>query len=120
MIGEIIRVFITGGLICLIGQILIDKTMLTPARIAVMFVVAGTLLTAVNLYEPLVKFGMEGATVPLTGFGYALGKGAIKAVDEKGWLGIFTGGVSATAGGVAAAVVAGYFSAILFTSKTKK
>lgn len=111
---EYLKAFIVGGLICVIGQILIDKTKMTPARILVSFVTAGVVLTAVGLYEPLVKFAGAGATVPLTGFGYALAKGVIKGISDKGFLGIFTGGVTATAGGIAGAVFFGYLIAIIF------
>ncbi|NLI59822.1 MAG: stage V sporulation protein AE [Clostridiales bacterium] len=116
---EYIKAFIIGGLICLIGQILIDKTNLTPARILVLFVTSGVILTALGIYEPLVDFGGAGATVPLPGFGYALAKGAIKGVEEKGLLGAFTGGVVATAGGITAAIVFGYLASVLFDPKAK-
>ena len=99
------------------GQLLISLTRLTAARILVTFVTAGVVLTALGLYEPLVK--LAGATVPLTGFGYALGNGAIEAAKESGVIGAFTGGITATAGGVAAAIVFGYLNALLFTPKTK-
>ena len=99
-----VKVFITGGLICLIGQILIDKTKLTPARILVTFVTAGAVLTGLGIYEHIVEFGKAGATVPISGFGYSLAKGVIKEVDEIGFLGIFTGGLKATAAGISAAV----------------
>lgn len=108
-----------GGLICVVGQILIDKTKLTSARILVIFVTAGVILTALGIYEPIVKFGKAGATVPLPGFGYSLSKGVIKEVNEKGFIGIFTGGVKGTAGGIAAAVAFGYIISIIFTPKTK-
>ena len=111
--------FLVGGFICLIGQILIDYTKLTPARILVSYVVAGVILTAIGVYDPIVKFAGAGATVPLTGFGYSLGKGAIEAVMEKGVIGAFTGGITATAGGVAAAIVFGYIFALIFNPKTK-
>lgn len=117
---DYLKAFITGGLICVIGQILIDKTNMTPARILVSFVTAGVILTALGIYEPIVKFGGAGATVPLPGFGYALAKGVIKGVKESGLLGAFTGGVMATAGGITAAVVFGYIVAILFDPKGKK
>ena len=116
---EYIRAFITGGLICVIGQILIDKTNLTSARILVLFVTLGVVLTGLGIYEPIVEFGGAGATVPLPGFGYALAKGAIKGVKEKGILGAFSGGVMATAGGIAAAIVFGYLTAVLFDPKSK-
>lgn len=112
--------FVVGGAICLVGQILLSKTNLTPARILVLFVTAGVVLTAVGLYEPLVKFGGAGAEVPLTGFGYALAKGAFSAVDEFGLLGALSGGVVATASGIAAAIVFGYLVAVIFSPKTKK
>ncbi|MGI5850847.1 MAG: stage V sporulation protein AE [Clostridiales bacterium] len=116
---DYIKAFITGGAICIIGQILIDKTNLTPARILVCFVTAGVILTALGIYEPIVEFGGAGATVPLPGFGYALAKGAIKGVKESGVLGAFTGGVTATAGGITAAIVFGYLAAVLFDPKEK-
>ncbi len=112
--------FIVGGLICLVGQILLSKTNMTPARILVLFVTLGVVLTAVGVYEPLVKLGGAGAEVPLTGFGYALAKGAFKAVDETGLLGAFSGGVVATAAGITAAVLFGYLVALIFKPKTKK
>ncbi len=117
---EYIRAFLVGGAICVIGQILIDKTNLTSARILVAFVTAGVILTALGIYEPIVNFGGAGATVPLTGFGYSLAKGAIKGVQERGILGAFTGGITATAGGIAAAIFFGYLNAVLFNPKTKK
>lgn len=117
---EYIRAFLVGGAICVIGQILIDKTNLTSARILVVFVTAGVILTALGIYEPIVNFGGAGATVPLTGFGYSLAKGAIKGVQEKGILGAFTGGITATAGGIAAAIFFGYLNAVLFNPKTKR
>ncbi|HZJ82479.1 MAG TPA: stage V sporulation protein AE [Clostridia bacterium] len=117
---EYLKAFITGGIICVIGQILIDKTNLTPARILVSFVTAGVILTGLGVYEPVVKFGGAGATVPLTGFGYALANGAIKGVKESGVLGAFTGGVTATAGGITAAIVFGYLAAVLFDPKEKQ
>jgi len=117
---EYLRAFVVGGLICVIGQILIDKTNLTPARILVCFVTLGAILTAIGVYEPIVKFGGAGATVPLPGFGYTLAKGAMKAVDEMGVLGAFMGGVRAAAGGITAAVVFGYLAAVLFNPKMKR
>lgn len=116
---EYIRAFITGGLICVIGQILIDKTNLTSARILVLFVTLGVILTGLGIYEHVVEFGGAGATVPLPGFGYALAKGAIKGVKEKGILGAFSGGIMATAGGISAAIVFGYLTAVLFDPKSK-
>ncbi len=109
-----------GGVICVIGQILIDKTKLTPARILVAFVSAGVILTFLGLYKPIVDFAKAGATVPLTGFGYSLANGVIKACAEKGFLGVFTGGLSAAAGGISAAIVFGFLAAVLFNSKPKK
>ena len=111
--------FAIGGAFCVIGQLLISLTRLTPARILVIFVSSGVLLTAVGLYEPLVRTAGAGATVPLTGFGYSLAKGALEGAKEYGLLGAFTGGVKATAAGIAAAVVFGYLFALLFRPKTK-
>lgn len=116
---EFVRAFIVGGLLCVIGQILIDKTKLTPARILVMYVVGGVFLQVIGVYEPLVEFGGAGATVPLTGFGYSLAKGVEKAVTEQGFLGIFTGGLTATAGGIAAAILFGVIASVLSKSKEK-
>ena len=112
--------FLCGGLLCLIGQVLIDLTKLTPARILTGYVVAGVILQALGLYQPLVDWGGAGATVPLTGFGYSLAKGVAKAVEEKGLLGVITGGLTATAGGIAAAVVFGLLMAVLFKPKEKR
>ena len=112
--------FLCGGLLCLIGQVLIDLTKLTPARILTGYVVAGVILQALGLYQPLVDWGGAGATVPLTGFGYSLAKGVAKAVGEKGVLGVITGGLTATAGGIAAAVVFGLLMAVLFKPKEKR
>ena len=98
---DYLNAFLCGGILCAIGQILIDKTPLTPARILTGYVVCGVLLTAIGVYEPIVKWGGAGATVPLLGFGYSLAKGVEKAVQEQGWLGVMTGGLSATAGGIA-------------------
>ncbi len=116
---EYLKAFLVGGLICVIGQILMDGTKLTPAHVLVSFVTSGVILTAIGLYEPIVNFGGAGATVPLPGFGYSLGKGVIETVNKEGLLGVFTGGVQATAGGVAAAVVFGYIMAVVFNPKTK-
>ncbi len=113
LIGDCLKAFLVGGAICLIGQILIDKTKLTPGRILTAFVVAGVALTAIGLYDPLVKWAGAGATVPLTGFGYTLAQGVKKAVGEDGVIGIITGGVTAAAGGITAAVVFGYIAALL-------
>ncbi len=114
-----LKAFVVGGIICIIGQIIINKTKLTPAHVLVLFVTSGAVLTAIGLYEPIVKFGGAGATVPISGFGYVLAKGAIKGVREDGILGVFTGGVSSSAGGVTAAIVFGYLMALLFNPKTK-
>ncbi|MDR0396614.1 MAG: stage V sporulation protein AE [Oscillospiraceae bacterium] len=114
-----IKAFLVGGVLCAIGEILILKTSLTPARILVGYVTCGVALGAVGLYGPLAEWAGAGATVPLTGFGYALAKGAMEGVSEHGLLGAFTGGVSATAGGVAAAIFFGYLCAIIFKPKTK-
>ena len=116
---DYIFAFLIGGGICVVGQLLMSYTNLTPARILVLFVTAGVFLTALGLYEPLVKLAGAGATVPLTGFGYALGKGAIEAAREQGVLGAFTGGVTATAGGIAAAVLFGALNALIFKPKSK-
>jgi stage V sporulation protein AE len=110
---DYVNAFICGGILCAIGQLLIDLTNLTPARILTGYVVAGVLLQAVGVYQPIVDWGGAGATVPLLGFGYSLAKGVAKAVGEKGALGILTGGLTATAGGIAAAVVFGLIAAIL-------
>ena len=112
--------FLCGGLLCLIGQVLIDLTKLTPARILTGYVVGGVLLQALGLYQPLVDWAGAGATVPLTGFGYSLAKGVAKAVEEQGLLGVLTGGLGATAGGIAAAVVFGLLAAILCKPKEKR
>ena len=117
---DYLNAFLCGGILCAIGQILIDKTQLTPARILTGYVVAGVLLSALGLYEPIVNWGGAGATVPLTGFGYALAKGVKKAVAKDGWLGVFTGGLTATAGGIAAAVVFGVVMALLFKPGEKR
>ena len=116
---EYLKAFLIGGLFCLVGQILIDRTKLTPARILVSYVVAGVILSAVGLYEPLVDFAGCGATVPLTGFGNTLAQGVREAIDEKGFLGIFTGGLTATAGGLAGAILAGLLASLLFRPKDK-
>ena len=117
---EYLNAFLCGGVLCTIGQILIDKTKLTPARILTGYVVAGVLLSALGLYQPLADWGGAGATVPLTGFGHALAKGVKTAVAERGWLGILTGGISATAGGISAAVVFATLMALLFKPGNKR
>ncbi len=114
IIMNCIKAFFVGGAICLIGQILIDYTKLTPARILVSFVVVGVVLSAIGAYKPLIEFAGAGASVPLTGFGHSLAEGVRKAVDESGFIGIFTGGLTATSGGIAAAIVFGYLMALLF------
>ena len=114
---EYLKAFLIGGALCLIGQLLIDKTGLTPARILVCYVVAGVILGGVGLYGPFAEFAGAGATVPLTGFGNLLAKGVKEAVDEKGFLGIFTGGLKATAGGITAAIAAGLLASLLFRAK---
>lgn len=116
---EYFNAFWIGGLICAIGQILIDKTKLTPARILVIYVCTGAFLTAIGLYEPIVKYAGTGATVPISGFGYSLAKGVMEAVDKEGFIGIFTGGITATAAGIAAAVTFGLIFAILGKPKEK-
>ena len=114
-----LRAFLIGGLFCVVAQILMDKTKLTPARILVCYVVSGVLLTAVGLYEPLANFAGAGATVPLTGFGYTLALGVQEAVAESGFLGIFTGGLRATAGGITVAIIAGLIVGFLFKARDK-
>lgn len=117
---QLLRCFITGGIICIIGQILIDKTKLTPARILVTFVTAGAILGGLGIYKYLIDFAGCGATVPLTGFGANLAKGAIEAVKEDGILGAFIGGVKASAGGIAAAIFFGYIASLVAKPKIKK
>lgn len=116
---EMLKAFAVGGLFCLIAQILIDKTALTPARILVLYVTAGVFLTAVGLYEPLVKFAGCGATTPLTGFGYSLAKGVEKAVNEKGLFGVLTGGFTGTAAGICAAITFGYIFTLIFRARPR-
>ena len=116
---EYLRVFVTGGIICAIAQIFIDHTRMTPARIMVSYVLMGILLTTAGLYKPIVEWGGAGATVPLTGFGYALANGVRSAISEIGWIGIFTGGVTAVAGGVTAAVFFGYLAGLTGRSGDK-
>ena len=111
--------FLTGGAFCLIAQILIDKTKLTPARILVGYVLAGILLSATGVYKKIIDFASSGATTPLTGFGHLLAEGVRKSVDEKGLLGALTGGLSGTAGGICAAIFFGYIFAMIFKGKTK-
>ena len=116
---EYLNAFIVGGIISVIGQILMDTTKLTPARILVIFVTAGAILGAFGIYDKLVEIGGAGATVPLPGFGNSLAKGAIKAVEEKGLIGAFTGGITGTAAGITAAIFFGYIMALIFNPKTK-
>lgn len=114
-----LKAFIVGGLLCVIGQILIDKTKLTPARILVSYVVIGVLLGAIGVYASLVEFAGAGASVPLTGFGYTLAKGVREAVDENGFLGIFTGGLKSSAGGITVAIFAGLLASLIFKARDK-
>ena len=116
---DYIKAFLVGGALCLIGQILIDKTKLTPARILVSYVVAGVFLGAVGLYPKLIEFAGAGASVPLTGFGSLLAKGVKEAVMKDGFLGIFTGGLKAAAGGITAAIIAGLVASFLFKARDK-
>ena len=116
---EYIKAFVVGGALCLIGQLLIDKTKLTPARILVSYVVIGVILGAVGVYEPLVEFAGAGATVPLTGFGNTLAKGVREAIHQTGFLGIFTGGLKAAAGGITAAIFAGLLVSLIFKDQDK-
>lgn len=115
-----VNAFLVGGLICAIGQVLIDKTKMSSARILVLFVTSGVVLASLGLYQKFVDFGGAGATVPLTGFGYSLAKGAFNDVEKYGLLGAFTGGIRATAAGVAAAVFFGYIASVAFKPKPKR
>ena len=112
--------FLVGGLFCVLAQILIDKTAMTPARILVGYVVLGVFLGAIGVYGPLVEFAGAGATVPLTGFGYLISEGVKEAVNERGFIGIFTGALTAAAGGTSAALCFGYLSALIFHGKSKR
>ena len=116
---DYIKAFLVGGILCVIGQILIDKTKLTPARILVSYVVIGVVLGALGVYKPLVEFAGAGASVPLTGFGYALSKGVKEAVQQEGFLGIFTGGLKACAGGITIAIFFGLLTSLIFKPKDK-
>lgn len=116
---DYINAFWVGGLLCVLAQILIDRTKLTPARILVVYVTAGVILGGVGIYKPLVEFAGAGATTPLTGFGYLISKGVREAVDEKGLLGALTGPLTAAAGGITAALVFGYLACLLFKGKPK-
>ncbi|MBQ9784459.1 MAG: stage V sporulation protein AE [Clostridia bacterium] len=111
--------FLVGGALCVIAQVLIDRTKLTPARILVIYVVAGVILGALGLYKPLADFAGAGATTPLTGFGYLISKGVRKAVDKDGLIGALTGGLSAASGGIAAAIVFGYLACLIAKGKPK-
>lgn len=119
MIIDILRAFIVGGILCTVGQLLIDYTSLTPARILTGFVVAGVVLSAVGIYGPLVEFAGAGATVPLTGFGHTLAEGIRKNIADDGFLGIFTGGLTAAAGGITAAMLFGLIASAVFPSRDK-
>lgn len=116
---DFLKAFVVGGILCAIGQIVIDKTKLTPARILVCYVVAGVILGGLGIYEKLAEFAGAGATVPLTGFGYTLSKGVKEAVDKDGFIGILTGGLKATAGGITAAIAAGFIASLIFKPKDK-
>lgn len=116
---EFLKAFVVGGVLCVIGQLLIDYTKLTPARILVSYVVAGVILGFIGFYEKLADFAGAGASVPLTGFGYLLSKGVKEAVDKDGFLGIFTGGLEAAAGGITAAIICGLLISIIFKAKDK-
>jgi len=117
---EYVKVFITGGIICLIAQILMDKWKILPAKIVVLYVAVGALLTGFGIYDKIADFGGAGATVPIIGFGYALADGVMKEVDSEGLIGVITGGIKATAAGISAAVLFGYLTAIIFDPKPKK
>ena len=116
---EYLKAFLVGGTFCLVGQILVDKTKLTPAKILVAYVVAGVLLSAIGIYDKVAEFAGAGATVPLTGFGHTLAKGVREAVKQHGILGAFTGGIGKTAGGITAAILFGFLAALLFSPKDK-
>ena len=116
---DYLKAFLVGGILCVIAQVLIDKTKLTPARILVGYVVAGVVLGAIGVYKPITEYAGAGASVPLTGFGYNLAKGVKEAIDKDGFLGIFTGGLTATAGGIAVAVVSGLIASLIFRPKDK-
>ncbi|MBQ6943225.1 MAG: stage V sporulation protein AE [Peptococcaceae bacterium] len=119
MMTELLKAFLVGGIICGVGQLLIDYTKLTPARILTGFVVSGVILSALGLYKPLAEFAGAGATVPLTGFGHLLAEGVRKAVDRDGFLGIFTGGLTASSAGITAALIAGLWASLMFKPKDK-
>lgn len=119
MFSNILNAFLVGGTLCAIAQVLIDKTKLTPAKIMVLYVVLGAFLTLFGIYQHIVNIGGAGATVPIIGFGYSLAKGAMKAVKEKGLMGILTGGLTATSAGVCAAILFGYVASLLSKPKSK-
>ena len=116
---EFVNAFIVGGFICLIGQILIDKTKLTPARILVLFVISGIILTAIGLYDPIVKFAGAGATVPLTGFGYILAKGTVEAINKDGPIGILSGALTSSSTGIDAVIIFAYIASLISSPKYK-
>ena len=116
---DYVKAFVVGGIICVLAQILIDKTKMTPARILVLLVVSGVVLTAIGVYEPIVKFAGAGATVPLSGFGYLMAQGVVEQIQKQGFLGIITGGLTAGAAGISAAVFCGYVAALCSRSKDK-
>lgn len=118
--SSLLRAFLVGGVLCLIGQVLIDKTGLTPARILVLYVVSGVILSALGLYQPLADFAGAGATVPLTGFGHLLAKGVREAVAKSGLLGALSGGITAASAGITAAIFFGFLAALFFRSRRKR
>lgn len=120
MLMDLLKAFLVGGAICAVGQIFIDRTKLTPARILTSYVVIGVILSALGWYEPLVEFAGAGASTPLTGFGHLLAKGVREAIAEKGAVGILTGGMTAASGGITAALIAGLLTALLFRNRPKK
>lgn len=116
---QYVKCFVVGGVICIVGQILLDRTKLTTGKIMVLFLVAGAVLQAIGVYQPLVDFAGAGATVPISGFGYSLAKGAMEEVKSEGWLGAFTGGIRNTASGITVAIVFGYLAALVANPKSK-
>ena len=120
MFTTYLTAFITGGIICAIGQALIDRTKLTPARILVLFVTSGVVLTLLGIYQKIVEFGGAGATIPLTGFGYSLARGAFREVEQHGLMGALTGGIKATAAGITSAIFFGYLASVVFTPRAKR
>ena len=119
LLVECLKAFLVGGFICMIGQVLIDFTKMTPARILVSYVVAGVLLTAIGVYKPLIEFAGAGASVPLTGFGYSLASGVVEAVNSYGFMGVFCGGLTATAAGITAAIFFGFTMSLFFRAGDK-